>query len=485
MSKNNINDQEKVSFIGKMKASFSGRKFRSGAYVTLVSTIVIIIVLVVNMLVSSMNIEFDLSSQKMYSITQDTKNFVGGLKDDITIYYIAQTNSELESVTKVVNKYDSMSDKIKVEYVDPILHPTFTSKYTKDAVQENSVIVVDNTNGKSKFIPYTDMIVQEIDYNTYQSTTTGIDIEGEITSAIQYVTSESAGKIYATEGHGETATGIVFSESISKMNVALETIKTVASESIPEDCNILYINCPTTDFTEDEVGIIKKYLENGGDVIATVNYQTNQLPNYCAILDYYGIKVVDGMVIETDRNMYTSNNPTYVLPEVNYGDITRKAKTAEIPVFLPMCSGLTTSETTRSSLTFTPLLTSSEDSFSKTNLNSQTFEKEDNDIDGPFNLGLLATDSYNGADSHLVVYATELTFDDNLLTYGNRDLLNGTVGYFIGNTSTLSIPTKSIIPDQLQVNSQQVILWGGLIMVLIPLSILITGIVVSLLRRKK
>jgi ABC-2 type transport system permease protein len=482
---NNLNDQENVSFIGKIKESFSGRKFRSGAYVTVVSTIVIVMVLLVNMLISSMNIEFDLSSQKMYSITQETKDYVAGIKDDITIYYIAQTNSELETFTKVIKKYDSMSKHIKVEYKDPVLYPTFTSQYTEEQVQENSVIVVNNTNGKSKYIPYRDMIVQEMDYNTYQSTTTGIDIEGEITSALQYVTSESAGKIYVTEGHGEAQVGSEFEERIQKMNIAVETLKTVASESIPEDCDILFINCPTSDFTEDEVKQIKDYLTNGGNVVATVNFRTNKLPNYISILEYYGIQVVDGMVIETNRNMYSTNNPTYVLPKVEYSDITKKATTAEIPVFLPMSSGLTTLDTTRSSLTFTSLLTTSEDSYSKTNLNAKTLEKEENDVDGPFALGLLAKDSYNGVESNLLVYGTDLTFDDSLLAYGNSELLNGTVSYFIGNTSTLSIPTKSLAYARINVSSREAILWAGVVVILVPLATLVTGIVVCLLRRKK
>ena len=483
--KKNIEGKEKISIAGRIRASFAGRKFRSGAYVTLVSAIVIVIVFVVNMLISSLNIEFDISSKKMYTITQDTKDLVAGINDDITIYYIAQTGNELETFKKIIEKYDNLSKNINVVYKDPVLYPTFTSQYTDEDVTKNSIIVVNNANGKSKYIPYSDMIVQDFDYNTYKSNTTGIDVEGEVTSALQFVTSESAGKIYAVEGHGESEAGSVFKENINKMNLTIDTLKTITAEVIPDDCDILYINCPTSDFTDEEVQTIKDYLEAGGNVIATVDYMTNGLKNYCSILDYYGIEVVDGMVLEGDRNQYTSNNPTYILPKVKSHDITTKVQSSDVSVFLPQCSGLVNSDTIRSSLSFEPLLTSSDAAYSKVDLETNTIEKEAGDIDGPFNLGLLATDSYNNVESHMVVFASAYTFEDNLLGYGNGKLLNGVVGYFVGDTNTLSIPTKSLEADQIYTTSQQVALWVALIVIILPLALLGTGLFISLRRRKK
>ena len=43
------------NIIDKIKSSFSGRKFRSGAYVSVVSAIIIAITLVINLIVSELN----------------------------------------------------------------------------------------------------------------------------------------------------------------------------------------------------------------------------------------------------------------------------------------------------------------------------------------------------------------------------------------------------------------------------------------------
>ncbi len=486
MKKSGLSNNETVSFFQKIRASFSGRKFRGRMYITAVTAVVFIIVLVVNMLVTKLNIQVDLSSKKMYTLTQDTKELVTNLSDDITIYYMVQSGNELELFKKVVQKYDGLSDKITLEYKDPVLYPTFSKDYTEEEISENSFIVVNHTNGRSKYIDYSDMLVQEMDYNTYQMNTTGIDVEGELTSAIQFVTSADLPVIYVVEGHGEAKTGSAFEEAISKLNVSIEKLKTLSAKSIPEDCGILYLNAPTTDLTAEETAMIKDYLAAGGSMIATVNYKTSGLKNYVSILDYYGVEVVNDIVFEGNMDMLYSNNPMYLLPKVESHAITSKAASSNIPVIMPQSVAVEASDTMRSSIEITPLLTTSKDSYGKDPENITTAEKQAGDLEGPFNVGITATDTYDGTKTKLVVFATEFTFDDNTLSYGNRDMLSGVISFLAGdNVSALSIPTKSVAAELIYPSQAQALAWGGIIIIIIPAAILAFGVFVSLRRRKK
>lgn len=484
MDNMNRNEEEKKSFLGRIKASFSGRNLKSGAYVSLVSVVVVVILLVANMLVSSLKIEIDLSSQNMYTLTAATKNLVKDLKDDITVYYMVQTGGELELFKKIVTKYETLSDKITVEYKDPMLYPTFAKDYTDQDVTNNSIIVVNHTNGRSKYIPYSDMIVQEVNYQTYTTNTTGVDVEGELTSAIQYVTTENLPVMYVVEGHGETAPGEVFKETVAKMNVKLETINTPTAESIPEDCELLYINAPTIDFTDSEAETIKDYLSNGGNIIATVNNKTNSLKNYRDIINYYGIEVQDGMIVEGSASNRISGNPILLIPNLGTSDIVTSARSSNIPVVMFQAMGLKQAETTRSSLTLETIMTTSDEAYSKLNVNN-TVEKESGDTEGPFDLGILATDSYKGVESNLIVYSTLYTFDETALSYENTSLLSGTVSKLVGEGSTLSIPTRTLGEENIYPTAREVIIWIIITMFLVPASILASGIVVTLKRRKK
>lgn len=486
MKKLGSNENEKINFFGKIKASFSGRKFRGRVYITAVTVVVFVIILIINMLVSQLNIQFDLSSQKMFTLTEDTKELVEDLSDDITIYYLVQTGSELELFKKIAEKYDGLSNKITLEYKDPVLYPTFAKQYVEDEISTNSFIIVNNTNGRAKYVDYNDMLVQEMDYQTYQTNTTGIDVEGELTSAIQYVTSTELPVMYVVEGHGETEIGSGFEEAMGKMNVSIEKLKTISATSIPEDCGILYLNAPTTDFTEEETTMIKDYLAAGGDMMATVNYKSGELKNYLSILAYYGMEVIDDIVFEGNMDMIYSNNPMFLLPKIENNDITSKVSGSNIPVIMPQSAAVVVSDTTRSSLTFTPLLTTSDSSYAKDAENITTAEKQEGDYSGPFNVGILANETYNGTETKLVVFTTEFTFDDSTLGYGNLNLLSGTIGYLAGDgASTLSIPTKSVQEELIYPSQAEALAWGGIIIFVIPAAILTIGIIVTLRRRKK
>lgn len=75
----------------------------------------------------------------------------------------------------------------------------------------------------SKYIPYSDIYVQEADYTTY-SYKTSFDGEGAITSAINYVTSDTHPKIYTLEGHGEADLPSTFSSQIERENYETDAI---------------------------------------------------------------------------------------------------------------------------------------------------------------------------------------------------------------------------------------------------------------------
>lgn len=478
-------EKKKIDFVGSLKASFSGRKFRSGAYATVLSVVVIVIVLIVNLLVTKMNIQFDLSKNNMYSLSDETKQYVAGLKDDITIYYVVQSGSETEVFDKIAKKYDDLSDKITLEHKDPVLYPNFGKTYVTDEVADNSFIVVNNTTGKAKYVNGNDMLVQEVDYQTYQTKTTGIDVEGKLTSAIVNVTTDQLPVVYVTEGHGEAELGDSFHSALDKMNVQVETLKTATVDSVPKDCNILFVNSPEKDFTEAETTMIKDYMAAGGKAVVTMDYNSTDLTNFTSILDYYGIKTTPGVVLEGDSNMYEAKYPNNLIPTMESHDITSKASGAGIPVDMPISSGLTISDSTRSSLKVTPLLTTSDSAFSKTNLDSTTMQKEKGDIDGPFYLGLVAEDTYNNITSDLVVYSSEYTFGEDTASYGNKNLLTGTIGYLIDDNSIVSIPTKSLEESRIYPTQLQSVAWGFVTVIVIPVMIFITGSVICLRRRKK
>ena len=93
----------------KIKKGFISRKFKLGGMQTLQMVLVLAIVVVVNLVAGKMNLTVDLSSDKIYTLTDSTKKLTEGLKEDVTIYYMCQAGQETDAIEKVLDQYDKLS----------------------------------------------------------------------------------------------------------------------------------------------------------------------------------------------------------------------------------------------------------------------------------------------------------------------------------------------------------------------------------------
>ncbi len=486
---NKLNEKsEKGSISTSIKASFTSKKFKGGAYATLISTIVIIMVLLINIFVSELDLKVDLSSEGMYTLTKETKEYVNGVNDDITIYYMAQTGNEDPTIKEIVDKYPTLSENISVVYKDPVLYPKFASQYVDDTVTENSILVVNSTNQRAKYVDNYDLFEYEMDNSTYQSYQSAIDVEGQVTSAIQYVTTEDLPVMYMVEGHGETAITDTVASSLAKVNVTTNTLATLTEESIPEDCSILLINAPQTDYSEDEITMIKDYLAKGGDAIILANYVKEGLTNFNSLVNYYGISFVDGIVLEGSTGYYMGQYVNNLVPSLESHDITSSIKSNKTSVVVPTAKGIQILDSARSTTKIEPLMTTSDASYSKLDVNSTNVEMEAGDIAGPFYLGVAITETYNDVETKLVVYGSSQMLAEDLVSYasiGNLDLFLNSVNFISDQGNTLAIRTRSYTQQYLSLNAAQSNFWAATVVIIIPVLVLVLGGFICIRRRKR
>lgn len=487
-SQSSSRKESKSTLVSTIKNSFSSRKFLGGAYATILSIVVIVVLLLLNLIVTDLDLKVDVTSDDLYSLTEDTKEYIQGIEDDITIYYLAQTGSEDDTLRRIVEEYENYSSKITVEYKDPVMYPKFASQYTEESVTADSVIVVNHTNGRSKYVDVADMYEYEVDYSTYQSYLTGIDVEGEIGAALSYVTTEDLPLMYMVQGHGESSISTTLASSIAKVNVSTDTLTTLTEETIPEDCSFLFINAPQTDYSEAEVAMIKDYLAEGGDAIIFVDYMVEGLPNFNSLLRYYGIEFAEGIVLEGNSGYYMGQYVNNLVPDINTHEITTELTTKGTAVVVPAAKGIQILEDKRATIEITPLLTTSDLAYSKVDMNSENVEFEEGDINGPFYLGVDITETYNEVETNLIVYGSAYIIEESMLTYssiGNLNLIISTIQSIASMESSIAIPSKSVIQEYLTLTAAQANFWGAIVVILLPVSILILGGLVCLRRRKK
>ncbi len=477
-------DRKKKSI--DLKSSLNTKNVRYGSYSAALSAIVIVIAIVINLIASVLPSglqSVDLSANKIYSIGKQTEKVLDQLDSKVSISVFSAKKDAQESLVKLLENYDD-NKNITVEYVDPSLSPSVVQKYAN--LSQGSVVV--KSGDKERTINADKIFVS--DYSSYYTTgsmSTTFDGEGQITSAIQYVTSESTLKMYTMTGHGEAAMPSGVSELVDKQNIEVEELNLMAKGSIPDDCDVLFIYAPTSDYSGEEAGMVIDYLDQGGKVIAFECYTEEVLTNFQSILNAYGLQTENGIVLETANHYYQL--PIYVLPQIASSEITEDLLSENLNILMP--ESLAMVENENGDATVTPLLQTSADAYLKTIVNGQleSTAKEDGDETGSFLLAALAEKASENSGS-LVAISSPSLIDDSItqsFSLGNLDLFSSCLSSLVSQEGmeTVSIEAKSMNPETITVSSLHSLIWAALLIVIIPVAVIVAGLVIWLGRRKK
>ncbi|MCI5870286.1 MAG: GldG family protein [Dorea sp.] len=479
----------------KIKKSFRSTTSRNGSYSLGLIALVIGIVIVINLIAGQLpeNIRnIDISDNKIYEITDTSKKILEKLDEEITFTIYAEKDSTDERIKSFVKKYAALSSKIKVEWVDPVQHP---AELTENNVSSDTILVSCEKTGKSKAVAFSSILVTD-EYSYYMTGSTSesqFDGEGQLTSAINYVTSDVSKTIYCTTGHGENTFSSSVSALLDKNNIISGELNLIMENEIPDDCDLLFMNAPSKDITEDEKTLILSYLSSGGDVFIILGESEDDTPNLDAVLKEYGMQRTEGYIADMQRCY--QGNYYYIFPEISaYGELAEGLESQM--VLLINAHGMTLTDPARDTIATTEFMSTSENAYSVT---------EDTQEQGSYVLGAVATEtisnssenesedsdsgdtSEEGMDkSRLTVVSTGSLIDsqvtDSFSTLENLDLFMNAVTANFEDVDNVAIEPKSL---EVTYNSMQ---HAGLLSILvifvIPLIILLFGFVKWWKRRK-
>lgn len=476
-----------VQSIQKRRYVVSGRGIKLGAYSTANILVAAVLTVAINLglnYVPDQYTSIDVTANKIYTLTEDTVQTVEGLTQDITIYVLADETSKDSDLDKTLQQFKGLSKRISVEYINPVANPKFYYKYTDIEPTGNSLIVdgpYDNV-----VVDYNDIYAYEFNYATYQNEIVGYDGEGQVISAIIRASSENIPKFYIVSGHDELPFDERFTNALDKENVAYETISLFAVDAVPEDADGIILNAPTSDYSSDDIEKIQAYLEQGGNALIIPTWTTESMDNFEQILGYYGVSVVEGMVVENDPGSYYQS-PYYIIPYIEQDAITEKIGNGA--VFAPFARGLSYDEDSGDAY-YQPLLTTSSSAFSKTDMSdSEDYRKSDADIDGPFVIAMKAEKStQSGEVSKAIIVATEQMFTanaDDVVPGYNVKLFSSMVSSLAERGNSLAVPVKYYEIGNLIFSARAVYIVGVVSVIVIPIGCLIAGLVIWLRRRKK
>ncbi|MDD6213357.1 MAG: GldG family protein [Clostridiales bacterium] len=487
--KKNREPKERMS----LKESLTTRSFRAGGYSAVAAALLLVILVAVNVVVRTIPVsitKIDMTSNQLYSISEETEKMVGGLLKDVTIYWVVQSGQEDSNLGRLLEQYTSLSDKISLKKKDPDVYPTFLQKYDVEDVYNNSLLV--ESGDRYRYVDAND--IYEYDYSNYYTTGSyDVSFNGEnaVTSAINYVMSEDLPKLYILTGHGETELSSAFSKALTDGNIETESLSLLTVDSVPEDADAVLALAPASDISDGEKEILQTYLREGGNFVFLSNPpEEGTLKNWAELMADYGVEAEDGIVMEGNSGYYASGAPFYLLPELEYHEITSPLSESGYRVLLPISQGLKIAEELPEGVAVDSLLTTSDDAYSKVDgYNLSTYEKEDNDLDGPFSLAVAITNEVDEDTTGKIIWIGSGSVIDEQtnmqVSGGNQDLFLNAINWICEKQDSIAIHAKSLSYEYLTINSRFASVFTIVIVALIPLCCIAAGIMIWVRRRRR
>ena len=390
----------------------SRRYLANGTYSIAVTMLAFAALILVNLIAGALPsawTTFDVTGQKLFSVSETTKGVLDALTDEVTLHLITEAGQEDEAVSKLVEAYAAASPKIKVNRVDAVRNPTFASQYSEETVPLNSVIAV--CGDRSHIASYDRLYVYD-EYGYYNGTTPSYwDAEGQITSAIARVSVAEEAKVYYTTGHDEMTMGNEMTDSLEKAGISSEPVNLLSS-SLPADCDALIIFSPAQDFTDEEVGKVTAYLEEGGRLLLMTMSDSvtgSATPHLDSIMAGYGVTRRGGLVMEQDASAYVQA-PYLVLPSLGTSEVTDGLSNQNIVCALP--EALEVGDTDEAVYTVTNILLSSEDAYLKEDAMASV-EKTPDDESGRFVFAVAVEQTLSADSTGEPDLPTDLAFDED------------------------------------------------------------------------
>jgi ABC-2 type transport system permease protein len=431
-------------------------------------------------------IQYDATKTGYYTLTKESKELLKSLEEDVTLHVLTDKNLADSALNLYLEQYEAASPHVKVKYHSQKTEPTFYTAYTQDSPSSGSVIVT--MGDKNRIVDANNFYIQEINYNTYQYEATGVDIEGQITAAISALKDGKEFKVYFIEGHNELPPTDAMIDRLRKAGFSYESISLMTYDSLPEDCSAVVVNGPNTDLSKDDVKKIKSYIDKGGVAVLLAAADVLETPNYDELLSSFGAEVVTGTVYEKNIQYNFQGEGFYLVYLPVAHSITNKNYSGKRPSLMVESKGFIISESEDPNLYAEPLFTSSDTAVAYILADNGEVKTDEDVTEGPFTMAFYAEKVTDAGIGKVTVIGSPLFLYDAMdaaTAYANSDIFIEALNYSCDTGIVATIPAKSYEMPNLFVSQGVALLYAGLLVVLLPLTEIIAGIVIMIVRRRK
>lgn len=418
---------------------FSRRSSRLGTNTTILSFAVICILVVLNFVGFRHHKRFDLTTEKLFTLSDQTKKIVVGLTEDVNVVRFAKLPDA--QFNDIMTEYKNLGPHLKFETVDPTEKPEVAKEY--GATQMGQVIVAAGTR-KQPLEPSPE----------------GGYAEQDITSTILKVTRDSVKMVCFATGHGEKSLSDQAAQGYSQVDDGLKkegyntnSVNLVSENGVPSTCDILVIAGPTQGYFPQEAALVEKFLDAGGKVMIEDDPDTD--PKLDDVFQAWNIDVGKNIVVDASGvgRLFGTGPDTPLV--VDYGDSPITKNLQGGMTFFQLARTVSIADKAKTDPSAVELLKTSARSFTIPKLVREV--QFDPRTAGPLSLGVAASRAVGDKSARLVVIGdSDFAVNQWIGLQHNGDLFFNSIDWLAQDENMVSIRPKSPTARRITLSDGQV-----------------------------
>lgn len=413
----------------------------------------------------------DWTSGARNSVSADTRKLLDSMDQPVSISaFVRDEGLVRDQIRDLVGSYQRFKDDISLEFINPDTQP---ARVRELGIASGGEIVI-----------------------RYQDRSENIQTlsEQQLSNALLRLTRKQQRWIAFLSGHGErppegeTNYGLgMFTQELERKGLQIQTVN-LAESLIPSNTNLLVIAGPRVALLPGEVEKLQRYTEQGGNLLWLA--EPGNLQGLQPLAEQLDIDLLPGVVVDAATEMFGIDNPTFVVV-TGYPRHDITSEMTAVTVY-PEAAALDIND--NGNWEVLPLLTTLERTWTELDeiANEIQFDSNTDERAGPLDIGVILTrirTDDNGAELPMqriiVIGDGDFLSNTYLGNGGNLHLGLNIVQWLSHDEAVLDIQIKAAPDTSLVLGkvAQAVIGLGFLIG--LPLLLLVTGILVWLLRRRR
>jgi len=409
------------------------RQTKYAAYAGTYIAVVLAILATANVLANRYDKSFDATSNKRYSLSDQTVKIVKGLKQDATITYFDGPRGFAPAKDQL-DLYSNLSPKVHVKYVDPDKDPMAARAA---GFKNNGTAIVQVGLNKNEAKSVTEEEITGALIRDLKNTT----------RTVCFVTGSGEHQIDDSGRNGYSR----FKDLLGKDNYAAKSIDLLQKAEVPGECTVLVVAGPRGDYQQPAVDAIKKFVEDGGRALFLLDPPLKMGRSEIADNDALA-GVLQDWGVTTDKDLILDLNPIGQL--FGLGPQVALVSSYDSHPIVKEMKGITTGFPLSRSIdvksgpktTVQKLFSSSDSSLATNKLNSPSVDPRDpKNKKGPMTVaaaGTYNTGKENSQGRFVVIGSSDWAANGFINFNGNRDLALNAMNWLSSDEDLISIRPK-------------------------------------------